>query len=122
MSQVISPMFGSRVLAGTLSYMPPEVRHDGQAYHTPASDIWALGCIGYEMCLGGQLSHGTNRAAIDNVVAGGPVDLQRVDDMCYGHVIREIIRMCLVRDPQYRIRADQLCQTIQNAENGVHFL
>jgi serine/threonine protein kinase len=125
MSQVVIPVLGvAKVLPGTLSYMPPEIRHHGQTYHTPASDIWALGCIGHEMCLGGRLSYGLNRAAIDSVVAGGPLELPPVDDTRYGYLIREIIRRCLVRDPQYRMTIDQLCQALESAaaEARVQFL
>lgn len=40
-----------RVL-GTVQYISPEVFRDGADALTPASDIWAIGCIGYELFTG----------------------------------------------------------------------
>jgi eukaryotic-like serine/threonine-protein kinase len=43
-----------RVL-GTVQYIAPEVFQDGVDALTPASDIWAIGCIGYELFTGNSL-------------------------------------------------------------------
>lgn len=40
---------------GTNSYSPPEIRFLAQ-HPTAKADIWALGCIGYELCLGDGLA------------------------------------------------------------------
>lgn len=80
---------------------------------TAATDMWALGCIAYEICSGQQLSHNNNRAAIDNHIRGGPLDLSALDQR-YGTQIRFIIHSCLETDPTRRWSAETLRDYIQN--------
>jgi serine/threonine protein kinase len=80
---------------------------------TPATDMWAVGCIGYEICLGQQLSLNNNRAPIDNHIRGGPLDLSCLDQR-YDAQIRFIIHGCLELDPSRRWSAVTLRDYIQN--------
>jgi alpha-glucoside transport system substrate-binding protein len=49
-------------ITGTYNYMPPEVFNNEDA--TPASDVYALGCVLYEMLVGKMLFEGKTTAAI----------------------------------------------------------
>jgi serine/threonine protein kinase len=80
---------------------------------TPQSDIWALGCIGYEMCIAQQLSHGRNREPISTFIAGKPLDLSHLDSRFSDHV-KYIIEQCLQREPTDRCTAQQLIDYIEN--------
>lgn len=96
---------------GTLSYLAPE-RFTNQPC-TSRSDMWAVGCMAYEICLGRQLSHGANRQAIDNYVQFGlPLDLSGTEGRFSDHV-RWIIRRCLDMDPMQRWTATELRQYIE---------
>jgi serine/threonine protein kinase len=99
------------LIEGTRSYLAPE-RVAMEWQPTKESDVWAVGCIGYEMCIGRQLSY--NRQAIDNVIEGGELDLSDVDDDIYGDEIKGIIRECLQRNPDDRCSARQLRDYIGN--------
>jgi len=96
---------------GTLSYLAPE-RFANQAF-TPQSDMWAVGCIAYEICIGRQLSVGVNRQAVDNYIHyGQPLDLSATNERFSDHV-RWIIQRCLTMDPMQRMTATELRQYIE---------
>ena len=46
------------IVQGTVPYLAPEIRLLQKTQATTASDIWSVGCIGYEMCIGLRLSAG----------------------------------------------------------------
>ena len=96
----------SVLIPGTLSYLSPERRFRNQAPSLQA-DMWALGCIGYEICIGQQLSVGNNRQPIDYYMIGGVLSLTQVDQRYHPHV-RFIIEQCLQIDPSARCTASQL--------------
>ena len=99
------------ITSGTFSYLAPELRN-GTGTASWASDMWAVGCIGYELCLGSQLSHGFNRGPIDNLVRGGYLDLSAIDQR-FGGELRYIIGQCLQHDPNSRCTAVQLREYIR---------
>jgi serine/threonine-protein kinase len=88
---------GAGVLLGTAAYMSPE-----QARGYPAdrrSDIWAFGCILYEMLTGIRLFGAqTVTDSLAAVLTREP-DWQRVPPRA-----RRLLRQCLERDPQRRLR------------------
>ena len=55
---------------GTPSYMSPEQAR-GEADLTPATDTWALGCIGWELIAGRRAFDGQNPADVLNQVCTG---------------------------------------------------
>lgn len=99
-----SHVASGNLVEGTLSYLAPERLMEWRP--TKESDMWAVGCIGYEMCIARQLSY--NRYAIDSVIGGEELDLSEVDDQTYGDDIKNIIRRCLQRNPDDRCSARQL--------------
>jgi serine/threonine protein kinase len=105
------PITGS--VPGTYSYWPPEIQIMAQSHATTQSDMWALGCIGYEMCMGQKLSQYNNRLAIDNYSRGGYLDMSVVDPVRFTPEIKTIIQQCLHRNPMQRCTAIQLREYIQ---------
>jgi eukaryotic-like serine/threonine-protein kinase len=95
-------------LLGTFQYMSPEQLEGGEA--DVRSDIWALGCVLYEMATGRRAFEGRSQASLiaailerqpasvgesasgSSVVGGPPVGLDR------------LIRNCLAKDPEERIQ------------------
>ena len=103
---------GNGLVAGTLSYLAPE-RLRSESQPTPQSDMWALGCIGYEMCIAQQLSHRHNREPINTYISGGSLDLSQIDSR-FSDQVKYIIEQCLQREPNDRCTALQLRDHIHN--------
>lgn len=79
---------------------------------TTKSDIWAVGCIGYELCLGKKLAD--NGELLDYHVNKGRINTDALDTLIssiperFGEDVRAIIRECLQWNPQKRCPADIL--------------
>ncbi len=90
-------MTGVGIIVGTAAYMSPE-----QARGLPAdrrSDIWAFGCVVYEMLTGRRLfARDTVTDTLAAVLTHEP-DWQAVDIRA-----RRLLRQCLERDPKRRLR------------------
>ena len=90
-------MTGVGVLLGTAAYMSPE-----QARGKPVdkrADIWAFGCVLYEMIVGEPLFKGEDvTETLASVVKVHP-DLGRVPTR-----IRRMIARCVTKDPKARLR------------------
>ena len=92
-------------LAGTPYYMSPESL-SGQGYNAK-SDIWALGCIIYELCLLKMAFDGDNLLGLTYKICEGSIpDLPEP----YSPAFREIAETLLVRNPGDRPSALQLLQ------------
>lgn len=59
-------------VVGTVPYVAPEVSRGGEAALTTAADIWAVGCIGYELFTGTRLFE--TEAMMEHFVNTGYVD------------------------------------------------
>lgn len=99
-------------MPGTYRYLAPEVRSNGEASITTMSDVWAVGCIGYEICLGKKLVD--NGELLDNYILKGDNDPGTLDKLIssiperFGEDVRTIIRECLRWTPQRRCPANLL--------------
>ena len=85
-------------IAGTYNYIPPEIFKNEVA--TPAVDIYALGCVIYEMLAGEMLFDGRSTAAIISAHLVGVTFDQTLSDTPPG--TREILQKALARDPLQR--------------------
>jgi serine/threonine protein kinase len=94
------------IVQGTIPYLAPEIRLLRKTQATTESDMWSIGCIGYEMCIGLRLSAGHGEE-IDRYVEGGGLDLSRIPAR-FGPNVRNIISTCLSRDPAKRFDARSL--------------
>ena len=97
---------------GTYRYIAPEVRLNGETSITKMSDIWAVGCIGYELCLGKKLAD--NGELLEEHINKGDINRGTLDTLIaniperFGENVRTIIRECLQWTPQRRCPADLL--------------
>ena len=96
-----SPATQLGVILGTAAYMAPE-----QARGRPVdkrADIWAFGCVVYEMLTGKRPFGGeTVTDALASIVKEDPAWSALPPDT--PAALRELLRQCLVKDPKQRLR------------------
>jgi serine/threonine protein kinase len=91
----------TELVAGTSAYMSPE-----QARGRPVdkrSDIWAFGCVVYEMLTGRRAFPGDQPADVRAALLQGSVDWGSLPPSTPAHV-RWMLQRCLQRDPRQRLR------------------
>ena len=93
-------------IVGTFQYMAPEQLEGGEA--DVRSDIWALGCVLYEMATGKRAFEGRSQATLIAAIIGsqpGPV-AEAPSGAPAGsappHGLDRLIRTCLAKDPEER--------------------
>ncbi len=88
------------MILGTFQYMAPEQLDGGEADHR--ADIWAFGCVVYEMVTGRKPFEEQSQASLIHAIIGvepRPVsDTQPVASRSLDHVLRR----CLAKDPADR--------------------
>lgn len=100
---------------GTLNYMSPEAINSNNAAHGGskigrASDVWSLGCILYEMTFGEPPF-----AKIKNLVQKiqaitNPAHEITFDASCTDNDLKQLISLCLQREPKLRPTIPQLLE------------
>jgi len=96
-----TPATRAGVIMGTAAYMSPE-----QAKGKPVdrrADIWAFGCVLYEMLAGRRPFLGDGVSELLANVIMGPTDLKALP-ASVPPSIRRLIRRCLDKDPRKRLR------------------
>jgi eukaryotic-like serine/threonine-protein kinase len=94
----VAMMSGVGMILGTAAYMSPE-----QTKGRPAdkrSDVWAFGCVLYEMLTGRQLFSGETISDTLAAVLTTKPDLTRVPAR-----VRRLLQTCLQKDPKQRLQA-----------------
>jgi eukaryotic-like serine/threonine-protein kinase len=89
------------MILGTAAYMAPE-----QARGRPVdrrADLWALGCVLYEMLTGTMLWQGETVTDVLAAVVTGEPDWRRLPANT-PPAIRRLLRRCLEKDPRRRLR------------------
>jgi len=95
-------MTGMGVLLGTAGYMSPE-----QARGRPVdrrADIWAFGCILYEMLTGRRLFTGETATDVIGAVVHQEPDLEALSPQVPSR-IRRLLERCLHKDPSRRLQS-----------------
>jgi eukaryotic-like serine/threonine-protein kinase len=96
-----SPATGVGVIVGTAAYMSPEQAR-GKVVDKRA-DVWAFGCVLYEMLVGARVFAGDDVSeTIARVIEREP-DWNALATVAPPSVVR-IVRRCLQKDPKNRIR------------------
>ena len=94
------PLTGRGELLGTLNYMAPEQLNGGEA--DERSDIFALGCVLYEMIAGRRpFAGGTQASAIAAILHDRPVPLGELQPLVPVALDR-LVQACLAKDPEQR--------------------
>ena len=99
---------GINIVPGCLQYLAPEFRNFQIVNATTMSDMWAVGYIGYEMCLGlGLTPEAEWFQEIEAHIAGKPLNLWRIPER-FGPNVQFVIQGCMESDPAKRITAARL--------------
>jgi hypothetical protein len=91
----------SGMILGTAGYMSPE-----QARGKPVdkrTDIWAFGCVLYEMLAGRRAFDGDTASDCVAAILGTDPDWTAIGDAVPKNVVK-VLRRCLAKDPQHRWR------------------
>ncbi|HEX4824239.1 MAG TPA: protein kinase [Candidatus Polarisedimenticolaceae bacterium] len=99
---VAAPLTAEGTILGTFQYMAPE-QLEGRESDARA-DLWAFGCVLYEMATGKRAFEGATQASlISAIMRDAPrpaAELMPTTPPALDH----LIRMCLVKDPDERIQ------------------
>ena len=115
-------------LVGTFQYMSPEQLEGRDA--DVRSDIWALGCVLYEMATGRRAFEGRSQASlIASILEREPAPIGEVPSgsavTTFGgppHGLERLIRNCLAKDPEERIQtAHDVKLQLQGIAEGAGF-
>ena len=97
------------VFEGSVMYSSPEVmKNDIISYE---SDIWALGCIIYEMIKLKPPFSGDNSLTVAKNVCEGTYEKLKKNDFDDKEIIR-LVKNCLIVDRQKRYKIDNVCQLL----------
>ncbi|XP_038046761.1 serine/threonine-protein kinase Nek8-like [Patiria miniata] len=94
---------GASTVLGTPYYISPEIC-EGKPYNEK-SDIWALGCILYEMACLQKTFEGTNLPALVNKIMKGQFTPVKGN---YSIEFKTLVQDLLQREPEYRPSANEL--------------
>jgi Tol biopolymer transport system component len=99
--RITTTVLGPGTLIGTPAYMSPEQAR-GLALDK-RTDIWAFGCVTYEMLARRPAFGRQSVADTVSAVLGGEVDWARLPNTVPANV-RRLLQRCLERDPRRRLR------------------
>lgn len=95
-----TPLTGEGTIVGTLQYMSPEQLEGGEA--DARSDIFALGCVLYEMAAGRPAFTGSGRASlIASIMKDLPQPISQIQPMSPPMLERAVMQ-CIEKDPEHR--------------------
>ncbi len=97
---VATPLTTAGAFVGTSQYMSPEQLEGREA--DARSDLWALGCVLYEMASGRRPFEGSTPASlISSIMKDEPRSLAELATLAPARLDR-VIRACLAKDPEQR--------------------
>ncbi len=97
---IAQPLTAEGTIVGTFQYMAPEQLEGRET--DARSDIWALGCVIYEMMTGRRAFEGTSQASlIAAIINSAPAPVSQFAPMTPPAMDR-LVRQCLTRDPDER--------------------
>lgn len=94
------PLTSQGILMGTLPYMAPE-QLEGKEADT-RTDLWALGCVLYEMATGKKAFAGAGQASLmSSILTSQPPPILQLQPATPAALDR-LVRACLAKDPEDR--------------------
>ena len=97
---VATPLTGAGAFVGTSQYMAPEQLEGREA--DARSDLWAMGCVLYEMATGRRAYEGPTPASlISSIMKDEPRPMLQLSPHTPPDLER-VIRACLAKDPEQR--------------------
>jgi serine/threonine protein kinase/Tol biopolymer transport system component len=100
---IAQPLTAEGTIVGTFQYMSPEQLEGKEA--DARSDLWALGCVLYEMATGKRAFEGKSQASlISSIMSTEPAPIAQVAPMAPPALDR-LVRVCLAKDPADRIQS-----------------
>jgi Tol biopolymer transport system component len=100
---VSRPLTAEGTIVGTFQYMAPEQLEGKDA--DARTDLWALGCVLYEMATGRRVFEGTSQASlIAAILKETPRPMAELQPLAPPGLER-IARRCLQKDPDYRFQS-----------------
>ena len=97
---------------GTISYMAPEMI-TGEKYNNKI-DIWALGCIIYELCTLECCFDGLSINAVTNKITKEKI--KEINIKLYGNELQNLINILLNKNYKKRPNIEEVIKTINNNE------
>jgi Tol biopolymer transport system component len=99
---VAQPLTAEGTIVGTFQYMAPEQLEGKEA--DARSDLWALGCVLYEMATGKRAFEGKSQASLIGAIMNTePPAASQVAPMT-PPALDQLVRACLAKDPEERIQ------------------
>jgi Tol biopolymer transport system component len=97
-----TPLTAEGTLVGTFQYMSPEQLEGREA--DARSDLWALGCVLYEMATGKRAFDGKSQASLIGAIMNQePPSLSQLAPMT-PPALERVVKQCLAKDPDERIQ------------------
>ena len=94
---VASPLTAEGTILGTFQYMAPEQLEGAEA--DTRADVWALGCVLYEMATGRRAFDGKSQASlIGSVMNAAPRSMAELAPMT-PPALERAVQQCLAKDP-----------------------
>jgi Tol biopolymer transport system component len=96
------PLTAEGTIVGTFQYMAPEQLEGTEA--DARADLWALGCVLYEMATGKRAFEGKSQASlIGSIMNQEPAPMSAASPLA-PPALERIVRACLAKDPDDRIQ------------------
>jgi tRNA A-37 threonylcarbamoyl transferase component Bud32 len=100
---VAHPLTAEGTIVGTFQYMAPEQLEGGEA--DARSDLWAMGCVLYEMATGQRAFEGKSQASlITSIMGTEPTPVSQVAPTA-PPALEQLVRACLAKDPADRVQS-----------------
>jgi Tol biopolymer transport system component len=113
-----TPLTAEGTIVGTFQYMAPEQLEESEA--DARSDLWALGCVLYEMATARRAFEGKSQASlISSIMGSQPAPISQVAPMSPPG-LEQLVQACLAKDPADRLQSahDIRMQLTWLAEGG----
>src|SRR5437762_3513764 len=97
---IATPLTAAGAFVGTSQYMAPEQLEGREA--DARSDVWALGCVLYEMATGRRAFHGKSQASlISSIMTAEPTPISELTPLA-PPALERAVKQCLAKDPDDR--------------------